>query len=506
MFDIYGQQINMQIFGREKKKSLFGAFMGVLSMALMASVTIYFIVGLWQRNTKQIITNQDTTINPYNNFTEFPIFFTMLASSGIYPPNDGTIFNIHAYKLVSNYTNSIYYGASFIRLDLKICSDNSWGKFPVINDNVSPYRMCIKPGDINLYNNINNFKDGWDSLVVIITRCNPSKNANCASQEKIDAAFEGSYFSFGTYFSSIDNNNLTSPGQNFLGTTYVTLSNSLYKKMTVKLTQNLYQDDNGFVFESLDTFNFFTQGDTSTEYSTKYPASYLGLTGETPVGSITVTNTPFVQRHYRSFMKAQVVLANIGGMVKFIMIVAGFVSNFVTRKLAFAEIGNVLFDYRNIGSKLKNLKPTLSERGERVLKRNITETNLDLKLISLGDRKEGEKGVPEMSPPEKKFEKNQQFISLRPRKIKIQNTSLRTQSSKYFNLSLKDMVCTTGWASNKSVMRNYDLTQAVILKKASIDSIAADSYRLDELCKLVLTDDQYEFLNKKRINFATQLN
>lgn len=75
--DIYGQTFNLHIFGNDKYKTLIGSILSCISLTLILSASMYFIIYLFQRKSLTVILNEDYNSTPINNLTQIPLTFAL---------------------------------------------------------------------------------------------------------------------------------------------------------------------------------------------------------------------------------------------------------------------------------------------------------------------------------------------------------------------------------------------------------------------------------------------
>ncbi len=63
------------------------------------------------------------------------------------------------------------------------------------------------------------------------------------------------------------------------------------------------------------------------------------------MASMFLENDPYVKKTYRTFQKAQVCLANVGGIAKFILLISNYITIVMARRSLVVYIGNLVFDY-----------------------------------------------------------------------------------------------------------------------------------------------------------------
>jgi hypothetical protein len=143
----------------------------------------------------------------------------------------------------------------------------------------------------------------------------------------------------------IDNNNRSFPYFYTLKAETFRVSTSMYKFFLFNIAKNIYTDDNGFVFESLNYHNFFSSGGIVSDVSFNAPKPSGVLKNFELVSCITLINSPYVLKTKRTFTKFQTLLANVGGIIKFILTFGELLTYVFTRKLIFMDVANSVYDF-----------------------------------------------------------------------------------------------------------------------------------------------------------------
>ena len=120
------------------------------------------------------------------------------------------------------------------------------------------------------------------------------------------------------------------------------MSTSIFKNYFLNLKEINYKTDYGFIFEDFETKKFFS-----------YDSSFLDVTmantgiptaGQN-LGYIWIKSANIVSNYSRAYIKGQAVMANIGGIIKAIMLMAKIVSDFLTNRMSYVDLSNTIFEY-----------------------------------------------------------------------------------------------------------------------------------------------------------------
>jgi hypothetical protein len=343
-FDIFGRNFPIHMFGKKKYKTRFGALVGSFSIFLIISTVCFFFLDLINKNTMTIVSNQDLQIIPVNNLSSYPFIVTLVDASGIPIRVDEGIYNLFSLKSTANWSNYSFISLTHQDLGIKPCQREDFDYLKIIDN--SNYSYCISSNtkNLTLFGSNNDIVNGWSLINVYLTKCHP-KYQNCKNQSVINQRLEGAYLAIGTGMYFINNNNRTFPFFYNLKAETFRVSTSMYKFFLYYISKNIYTDDNGFVFESLFDHSFFSSGGIVSDVTMNAPKPSGILKNFELVSCVTLINSPYVLKTRRTFTKFQTLLANVGGIIKFIMTCGELITYFFTRKLIFIDIANSVFDF-----------------------------------------------------------------------------------------------------------------------------------------------------------------
>lgn len=355
--DIYGHNLNLRIFGKEKYKTFIGSIFSIVSLLLIISASIYFIIDLFQRKSLTVIYNEDFDTLPTNNLTDIPLTFALGDFTGKTIPSEG-VYNLDVkmaiYKLVKTSDGVRSIALQIVPIQMEKCDlekhfSNYKDKFNSLNtSNV----LCIPPDKYNLtlFGKPRDVNNGWSTLNLYINKCDPKVQKCLDNYEKYLSNF---VFLTGYLSNSINHYNTTSPKSLDNYSTSFRMSNSLVKSYQVSIRQNKYKTDNGFIFEENETIDFFTTEKIWTDVS----LNTIGeLTAGQMVGKLIFENSMAISNYSRSYIKGQAVMANIGGIIKAIMVISKIMSDFLSRYISYIDISNSIFRFNFDDSSSENKK------------------------------------------------------------------------------------------------------------------------------------------------------
>jgi hypothetical protein len=175
----------------------------------------------------------------------------------------------------------------------------------------------------------------WSTLRFHVIPCrNQTSNNTCLPQDEIDKYMKGAYFSVRFINYLIDTKNFTNPFSKMLDNDFFVMSNAYYKELNIYFSNIDIVSDTGFLFENekqriVQLRNLKEQIDFRTN-SNDILRAIIRLS--------TVRNI-----YNRKYVKIQRLMADVGGLIKSIFMIAQFIYMFYNT--------NVLFEYMiNIGN------------------------------------------------------------------------------------------------------------------------------------------------------------
>jgi hypothetical protein len=353
LFDIYGHSFNLHLFGKAKYKTLIGSLLGFLSLMLMISVALYFIIDLFERKSMTVIFNEDYTKLPFNNLSNIPIMMVLSDLNGVPISSEGLYsFDVKFmnYKRIKEADGTFRFGLELVPIQLEKCdlTKHFLGMGDMFKSLKIPSYFCIPPNKYNLtlYGKYGDTLNGWSFLAIFLNKCN-LKLQKCLNDTYSDSVLGNSALGMAYLSNSINHYNTTSPHSIKVDTSVLLMSSSIFKNYFLNLRQVIYTTDYGLIFEDHQTEDFFTYNSQSLDVSMRN----TGLPTIGPnFGYVWIKNSDAVSTYSRAYLKGQAVIANIGGIIKAIMVIAKIVSDFLTRRMSYVDLSNTIFEY-NIDEK-----------------------------------------------------------------------------------------------------------------------------------------------------------
>ena len=368
ILDLYGFKPQLFIGGYERNGSLLGLISTIASIIMCISISIYFFLKLFSTNEFTVITSEITpegieSIELSNNTFYFnfaledPITYKPFIDESIYYPK---IY----YKLAQRDVNEGFIWIEKI-LDYGPCELNDFGKNYhkfFISHNLSNY-YCIK----NLNETIKGVfhKNEYSFVFVELFQCkNSSEKNNCKSQSQIDYYLDGTFISIEFQGLTIDPNNYFHPNLPTLSEYYTTISHNFFKEIHIYFKEILVQTDKGWIFPNIDTEKYAQYDHTEDMISLKSAQKGNFL-------EFSMKYSDKVQRYIRTYTKAQTVISNIGGFIKFIQSGFWIIGYIFVENKVYQKIINKLFYFEDkINKASTNLIQFRRQKKKNVLSLN----------------------------------------------------------------------------------------------------------------------------------------
>ena len=207
----------------------------------------------------------------------------------------------------------------------------------------------------------------FEIMRIEIRRCqNSSENGKpvCKSPQELENQLGQGYFGFYSTDSIIDLQNFETPGVR-VGLDYYTMTNLNISKTTTRFisTTNINSDD-GWITSQIDSQKFENYERDSESFS-------FIKNSEDPILAFEIRKSTYILEYTRSYKKIQIVLAEMGGFLKFSFLFFSILCYPVSQFLYYSNISDTLYHFQ------KEV-----EDGEKVLRRDIETLRLEMRKIS----------------------------------------------------------------------------------------------------------------------------
>jgi hypothetical protein len=475
-YDFLGPRPELKVFELSRYKSFIGGILSIIASITISLLFGYFAIQTFSRqNATRVIYNQELEPYPYFNSTKYPFALTLYQRLNGQPftENPEKTFNMAlAYFWMDNKME-----AHFAIIKLVLCNQTILGEYGLLYTNpLIPYSYCPDPNDpnflkIKIFGYFGSLAEGG-LVTYYINQCvnNTIPGVICHSQEKINNNLERAYVAISYLNYNIDNNNLTVPGKIYLDSVSKEITNTIFKTFCLRFRQIFHDTDYGFVFQghTVETFHTVEPIEESVTSIPKFPE----MPGN--FAEVIIQCSRYKDIYSRSYIKLQDLLANIGGAIKAVMLIAGFLDQILIKNIFLMDISNKLFqieehvdesslnDMRGfINQQTYNQSPSYQIKNNWVNQTSITEKIPHGELCSIQDSQ------IEANDSKLKKEHFPSFTSIK-KKAKI-------------SLSMSEILCPQILLKSNPKINSLRVANSRINKKLSIDYIINKFHEIDKI-------------------------
>lgn len=383
--DIFGSSVSLRSqTGSKYFQSTFGGIVSLLVIFVTGGISIFFLNIFVSRVESTIISNFKTSTNVYiPDFQNFPFMlkFSLTGAAKIeFPEKTWRLLPFlytmdpkisTAYNLTKiNYercTKDRFKGYDDLIKDIYdledyFCLDFGNSKF----DLIGPY------GSSEFHQFIN-FR---------IRGCYEENEGigKCLSPEQVDKITSDMYIDIRILNTNIIHDSIN-PKQNELLGQRIQISNTIFKRIFLKINTVDYTTDFGYLFESQETLHINQYNDYTTDSVFKFYNDPSNKSYYKVFTMLNIMNNQTKIFYKRSYMKAQTLLANIGGIFKGIAVIAQMLNYLISKRLFDEELCN------EVNINLQNIIKKESEKGVQPKQDNTNKLeNLQLDFCNIKNK------------------------------------------------------------------------------------------------------------------------
>lgn len=328
--DVVSYKPTLLCYGKERYVTNYGITLSLFSFMALISFTVYFFLDLIKGNSMTVVLNQETNQNPTLNMTGLPIMVKLVNSFA-----EDIVDDIGVYTMLFTYwkfypvidlhgINTLKYEIEYLKISK--CSNISFGNYSDLFMQIPDISKfyCLDISQQIMLSGLYGYTTNNFSFIDIFPgRC----VEKCANDTYIDSQLDGAFFSSVSIDYGINHNDKLYPQKPVLRMDAVSMSEKLYKRYYYYYKSVEYTSDDGIIFNG-DINNHFFQYDYKDTVVDIKKGIFPGVFGE-----VTFCLSAKIDAYSRKYLKLQTVLANIGGIIKGIFIIAGFVGNIISEKL-----------------------------------------------------------------------------------------------------------------------------------------------------------------------------
>ena len=216
------------------------------------------------------------------------------------------------------------------------------------------HHFCLIPGQnittYGLYGSTANynFVDHWISTCVNDTKLN---RTNCFPTEKSKARLVNTYISYVFLDYSIDHNDILNPVKVNLRSEILPVSSTIYKRIFFYQRPVTYTTDYGLVFEDFQDIKFYQTLDSKENVDLRPQGTVPGS-----FALISVMMDKYNNFYMRKYSKIQSFLADVGGLVKGLLLISSLLNYLVSEEFYYVDLVNSLYMVEVIPWRSKSAK------------------------------------------------------------------------------------------------------------------------------------------------------
>lgn len=380
--DIYHKTFPLRIFGKENYKTKSGSILGIFAIIVIIAFSGIFLLDLFMRKNVMVVYNRNSSQIPEIDLTNTAIMFIVTDKLGKKIPMEG-VYNLEV-KLLE-YTQDEKINRRLISSDIKFETCNYKKHSSEFGDMLTTLQynefFCISPGEQKkkLYGKLGDWPNGFSLLGIYVNRCDPKKE-KCKNNQEIDFLLSDFVVGMVYWSYNIDHYNYQSPNLLKIENNGVfPMSYSLLKCYFYNLVQVLYETDHGFIFENKSKKDFYQFESQTVDVNMPGITTDSNFASNSTLGYILFKCSENVSFYYRSYGKVQNVLADIGGLIKAVLIISKLIYDFFTRKFIIYELANRFFEISNEKAEI------LVENKKKLFLKHNKKKELEFKSFSVSN-------------------------------------------------------------------------------------------------------------------------
>ncbi|CAD8160381.1 unnamed protein product [Paramecium octaurelia] len=377
-FDLFAQPLQLLVDKKEYHQTLYGSFLTLLLLALFSNLFYQKLVTLFDKSNPSSLSSEIYHSQPeLYNLTPFNFTMTMAFQNSTYNTYiDESIYVVNAY------------------LVKKIVKESNGSKFDVFEKQVLPLVECnqnlIQQNELKEYfshldlptnycidwNQIPNIQiqgtfdaPQFQFIIMQINTCTEQtkKNKPCKSQKEIEEKLRQNYFSFQISSQTTNLKNPNSPYQPKGQDLFTTISNNIYKEISVYLEPLTTITDVGLI-----------QTDLEYEKTLRYGrhTEMLDLSQSDLIMSVIIRLDTTEYVDYRTYPKIQEILAELGGLWQVLFSLFYIISKPINKISLLLQLINSLYEFQDIQQQEEDSSLTKNEKPRSPLQRQIEQVQI----------------------------------------------------------------------------------------------------------------------------------
>lgn len=317
-------------------QSTFGGLISSLTLLFIFMISGYFSLQFLSIEKPFVIQNSEYRNDSIlYNFSSFPFLFRISDEYGYNLPDEERIMSPGMLWCKSMHDKDNKVVQVYENMSIRRCNDTHIAKFPsVLTEQITDLKsyFCTDwPSQNYTLNGLYGGADNYTFTYIKLRHCvNNINGQNCLPNEEIDLRLRNIYLDTIFFDNQIMPTSIT-PNKLIISSDRYRISNTFFRKISIFLSQVDVITDIGLVFVELQLSNFFQIEKSEMSISTLSKEDlYNGYT----FLAITVSNYKYKNFYYRSYLKLQDMLSNIGGIIEIVYILGTVICNILGWNIA----------------------------------------------------------------------------------------------------------------------------------------------------------------------------
>ena len=331
--DIYAFNFNLLFKKNETYQTYFGSITGLLSIISFILIIILYMIKLLKRGKFNVISYSQRDQNSTIILNNFSIMFGLMDLYGNNILNDSKIS-----KLKINYfDNDIIYDINY---SSNLCYEynNAFDEYALFKDFVE----CAVFDNISLLGRFGNKKYNFISFSFLIC-----EGDNCYDKKEIEQKLQSVFFFLYIPEYQINHYNYKNPITKTFRTESLKFSFNSYKLYDFYFNEIHYNSDDGLIFENYKKNKFTMIESFQVDFLNQNLFNYGQIRFGLSLNKI---------EYYRSYLKIQDALADIGALIDIIKYIVNYFTLIFTKQFFDIELVNTIMFPNNINN-YKNYSP-----------------------------------------------------------------------------------------------------------------------------------------------------
>lgn len=366
--DFLGDQIGLEHKRSTRFRSLEGGAYSILIIIITTVIGILFSKDIYERKDPIVVLSKEAVETSSVSLGNFPIsFMSSLANVPSEIPFKVLVLDLVSVFIYPNTTVSRTVYTSV----LEKCNLSSIN-FPENNKTRDLFNFTQYPGAYCLKNqNLYSFQNPYSTpnssfLNFRFRKCSKLDTPDCPDNidQILPSIFMGIYF-INSYVNSA---NFNEPIFYKIDSLNIQMTPGLLKRFYLKIGNNKYTSDNGWILESLQEYSFLNYDSVSIDITTE-SKSYDGH-----IFWITLESPALVTKYKRNYNKLQFFIANIGGFANVIKILFIIATKSHLRFLYISFIRDLVLstnEFETSKIKMQSNKSAVASKVEEIVQKNL---------------------------------------------------------------------------------------------------------------------------------------